>query len=58
MGSDKENGVSPGHLPGQGFKADNRAETSTREGWAVVLPILGGSNEGGGSRSDQDVDTL
>ena len=56
MGSDKENGVSPGRLPGQGCKAANRAETSTREGWTVVLPIPGGSTEGGGRREDQDVD--
>ena len=56
MGSDEENGISPGSLPGQGYKAVNRASTSTREGWEVVLPIPGGSTEGGGRSEDQDVD--
>ena len=28
----------------------------TREGWAVVLPILGKSTKTGGRREDQDVD--
>ena len=55
MGPDKEDGVSPGRLPGQGCKAANRAETLTREGWAVVLPIPGGIPEGGGHSEDQDV---
>ena len=26
--------------------------------WAVVLPVPGGSNEGGGGREGQDVDPL
>ena len=33
-----------------------REATSPREGWAMVLPRPGGSNEGGRGRSDQDVD--
>ena len=56
MGPDGEDGVNPGRLPGQGCKADNRAATLTREGWAVVIPIPGGSTEGGRHREDQDVD--
>ena len=48
MGLDKEDGVSPGRLPGQGCKAANREASSPWEGWAVVLPVPGGSNEGGG----------
>ena len=56
VGPDAEDGVSLGRLPGQGCKAPNREATSPREGWAVVLPISGGSNEGGGRRADQDVD--
>ena len=56
MGSDEENGISPGRLPGQGCKAANRSATSTREVWAVVIPIPGGSTGGGGRREDQDVD--
>ena len=58
MGPDAEDGVSPGRLPGQGCKAPNREATSPWEGLAVVLPITGGSNEGGGGHADQDVDPL
>ena len=56
MGPDKEDGVSPGRLPGQGCKGDNREVNSPWEGWAVVLPVPGRSNEGGGGRADPDVD--
>ena len=56
VGPDAEDGVSPGRLLGQVCKAHNREATSPREGWAVVLPSPGGSNEGGGRRADQDVD--
>ena len=55
MGPDKEDGVSPGRLPGQGCKASNRKTASPGEGWAVVLPVPGGSNEGGGDGADPDV---
>ena len=58
MGSNEKNGVSPGSLPGQGCKAANRLVTLKREGWEVVLPIPGGSTEGGGRREDQDIDPL
>ena len=56
MCPDAEYGVSPGRLPGQGCKVPNRESALPWEGWAVVLPIPGGSNEGGGGRADQDVD--
>ena len=56
MGPHKEYGVSPGRLPGQGCEAFNRETASPGEGWAVVLPVPGGGNEGGGDRADSDVD--
>ena len=43
-------------LPGQGCKVANREAASPWEVWAVVLPVPGGSNEGGGGRADPDVD--
>ena len=51
-----EYGVSPGRLPGQGCKASTRKITSPGEEWAVVLPVPGGGDEGGGGRAYQDVD--
>ena len=56
MGPDKEDGVIPGHLPGQGCKAFNRETASPWEGQGVVLPVPGGGNEGVGDREDPDVD--
>ena len=52
MGPDAEDEVRPGRLPGRGCKTPNREATSPWEVWAVVLPIPGGSNEGGGGRAD------
>ena len=42
VGIDTEDGVSPGHLPGQGCKASDREAAPSGEGWKVVLPIPGG----------------
>ena len=56
VGPHKEDGVSPGCLPGQGCKAVNRETASPGEGWAMVLPVPGGGNEGGGDHADSDVD--
>ena len=56
MCPDAEDGVSPGRLPGQGCKVPNREAASPWEEWVVVLPVPGGSNEGGGGCADQDVD--
>ena len=45
-------------MSGQG-SAEAHGETSlTWEIWEVVLPITGGSNEGGGDRSDSDLNPL
>ena len=56
MGPHKEDGVIPGRLPGQGCEAFDRETSSPGEGWAVVLPVPGGGDEGGGDRADLDVD--
>ena len=56
MGTHKEDGVIPGRLPGQGFKAVNRETVSTEEGWEMVLPVPGGGDEGVRDRADLDVD--
>ena len=56
VGPHKEDGVSPGRLPGQGCKAFNRETASPGEGWMVVIPVPGGGDEGGGDRADSNVD--
>ena len=56
MGSDKEDGVGPGRLSGQGCKNVNRETNSLREGWAVVLPVPGGGDEEGRDRAYSDID--
>ena len=56
MGPDKEDGVSPVRFSGQGCKASNRETASLGEGWAVVLLVPGGGDEGGGDGADPDVD--
>ena len=57
VGPDKEDGVDPGRLSGQGSKNVNGETASTLEGWAVVLPVPGRGNEGGRDRADSDIDT-
>ena len=52
MGSDDKDGVGPGRLSGQGFKNVNWETASPWEGWAVVLSVPGGGDEGGGDRAD------
>ena len=56
MGPHKEDGVSPGRLPGQGCEVVNREIASPGEGWTMVLPVPGRGNEGGGDSADSDVD--
>ena len=56
MGSDEKDEVGPGRLPGQGSKNVNGETASLREGWAVVLPVPGRGDEGGGDRADSDID--
>ena len=58
MGPDKEDGVIPGNLPGQVCKAFSRKIASPWEGWAVVLPVPGRGDAGGGDRADPDVNPL
>ena len=52
----KEDGVSPGRFTGQGCEEVNMEKASLGEVWAMVLPVPGGGNEGGGDRADSDVD--
>ena len=54
VGPDKEDGVDPGRLSGQGSKNVNRETASPWEGWAVVVPIPVGGDEGGGDFADSD----
>ena len=56
MGPHVEYGVSPGRLPGRGRKKVNGETASPREVWAMVLPVSGGGDDGGGDRADSDVD--
>ena len=56
MGSDKKDGVGPGLLSGQGSNNVNEETALTREVWAVVLPVPGGGDEGGGDRADLEID--
>ena len=48
VGVDKKNGKGPGSLSGKGSAEAHRETGPTREEWGVVIPITGGSNEGGG----------
>ena len=58
LGVDGKNGKGPGRLSGQG-SAEAHGETGlTQEEWGVVLPVTGGSDEGGGDRSDLDLNPL
>ena len=56
VGSYEKYGVGPGRLSGQGCKKVNGETASPWEGWAVVLPVPGGGDEGGGDRADSDID--
>ena len=55
MGSDKKYGVGPGRLSMQGCKKVNGEATSPWEGWEVVLLVPGEDDEGGGDRTDPDI---
>ena len=55
VGFYKEYRVRPGRLSGKGCKKVNREIASLWEVWAVVLPIPGGGDEGGGDRADLDI---
>ena len=55
MGVDGKNGKGHGRLSGQGSVEAHGETSSTQEIWEVVLPVTGGSNEGGGDRSDSDL---
>ena len=56
MGSDEKYGVGPGCLSRQGSKNVNKETASPREVWAVVLPVPGRGDEGGGDRAHLDID--
>ena len=56
VGPYEEDIVGPGRLPGQGCKEVKGETASPGEGWAMVLPVPGVSDEGGGDRADSDVD--
>ena len=47
VGVDKEDGIVPGRLSGQGSEKAHRETALPREGWGVVLPVTGGGDEGG-----------
>ena len=53
---DRENGICPGRLPGQGSQADDRTAALSGEQWDMVLPLPGGGPKGGGCREGQDID--
>ena len=55
MGSDEKYGVRPGRLSEQGSKNVNGETASPQEGWAVVLTVPGGGDEGGRDRADSDI---
>ena len=52
VGTHKEDGVSPGRLPGQGCGAVNRETAPPGEGWGMVRPVPGRGDVGGGDRAD------
>ena len=56
VGPYEEDGVGPGRLPGQGCKEVNGETASPWEEWAMVLPVPGGGDEGGGDCADSDID--
>ena len=58
MGSYEKDGVGPGRLSGKGFKKVIRDTVLPWEGWMLVLPVLGGGNDGGGDRADSDINSL
>ena len=53
-----KNGKGPGHLSGQGNAEAHGETAATRERREVVLPITGGSNEGGRDRLYPDLNPL
>ena len=55
MGVDEKDGIVPGYLSGQGSEEAHGETASPREGWGVILTVTGGGDEGGGDRSDSDL---
>ena len=55
MGDDSEDGEDPGHFLVQGRAEDYGEAAAAREGRELVLPFVGGSNEGDRDCADTDV---
>ena len=55
MGSDEEDGKGPGQFSFQGRAEDHGEAAVAQEGRDLVLPFVGGSNEGGRDFPDTDV---
>ena len=54
MGSDREYGEGPGQFSVQGRAEDYGDADAAREGRELVLPLVGGSNEGDRGGADTD----
>ena len=48
VGFDRENGICPGRLPGQGSQAADRMAAPSGERWKMVLPLPGRGSKGAG----------
>ena len=55
MGADSEDGEGPGLFSVQGRAEDHGEASAAREGRELVLPFVGGSNEGDRDSLDTDI---
>ena len=57
MGGVPDNGAGVDRVHTWGGETDNRQTTAEREGWELVLPLIGGGHEGGGDHRRPNIHT-